>query len=144
MYVCKHCKDIYPTELELKKENNNNSCAPFLDLYIYIEGEEFHTRLFDRQDNFSFYTVGMPFCCSIVPGKMFYGGIGAQFLRISRATSGIEDLARNCEQLLSRMLKQGGRVGRIKFSIVKMIRRHQEVFIGCNKSIEEVMRAIGF
>ena len=26
----KHYKDIYPTELEVKKENNNNSCASFL------------------------------------------------------------------------------------------------------------------
>ena len=33
----KHYKDIYPTELELRKEYNNNSCASFLDLHIYIE-----------------------------------------------------------------------------------------------------------
>ena len=32
----KHYKDIYPAELKLKKENNN-SCASFLDIYIYIE-----------------------------------------------------------------------------------------------------------
>ena len=38
----KHCKDIY----QIKKENNSNSCASFLDLYIYIEDGEFHTRLF--------------------------------------------------------------------------------------------------
>ena len=42
------CKDIYPTQLELKKENNSNSCASFLDLYIYIENGEFYTRLFDK------------------------------------------------------------------------------------------------
>ena len=28
----KDCKDIYSTELKLKKENNINSCASFLDL----------------------------------------------------------------------------------------------------------------
>ena len=39
----KHYKDIYPTELELKKENNSNYCASFLDPYIYIENGEFHT-----------------------------------------------------------------------------------------------------
>ena len=33
----KHYKDIYLTELELKKENNRNSCAIFLDIYIYID-----------------------------------------------------------------------------------------------------------
>ena len=30
----KHYKDIYSTEIELKKENNSNSCAFFPDIYI--------------------------------------------------------------------------------------------------------------
>ena len=101
----KHYKDIYPTELELKKENNSSSCASFLDLYIYIGNGEFHTRLFDKRDNFGLDIVRMPFYGSSVPSKMFYGSTGAEFLRISRATSKIEDLTRNCEQLLSRMCK---------------------------------------
>ena len=137
----KHYKDIYPTELELKKENNNNS---FLDLYIYIENGEFHTRLFDKRDNFGIDIVRMPFYCSNVPSKMFYGSIGAEFLRISRATSKIEDLTHNCKQLLSQMLKQNGQMRRIEFSLIKMIQRHQEVFIKYNKLIEELMQAIGF
>ena len=86
----------------------------------------------------------MPFYCSNVPSKTFYGTIGAEFLRIPRATSKIEDLTRNCKQLLSRMLKQNGQIKRIKFSLIKMIQRHQEIFIQYNKSIEEVMQAIGF
>ena len=140
----KHYKDIYPIELELQKENNSNSCASFLDFYIYIENGEFHTRLFDKRDNFGFDIVRMPFYCSNVPSKMLYGSIGAGYLRIYRATSKIEDLTRNCKQLLSRMLKQNGQMRRIKFSLIKMIQRHQEVFIKYNKSIEEVMQAIGF
>ena len=140
----KHYKDIYPTELELKKENNNNSCASFLDLYIYIENGEFHSRLFDERDNLGFDIVRMSFYCSNVPSKMFYGSIGAELLRTSRATSKIEDLTHNCKQLLSRMLKQNGQMRRIKFSLIKMIQRHQEVFIKYNKSIGELMQAIGF
>ena len=68
---------------------------------------------------------------------MFYGSTGAEFPRISRATSKIEDLYRTCKQLLSRMEK-------IKFSLIKMIQRHQEVFIKYSKSIEEVIQTIGF
>ena len=124
----KKYKDIYPTELELKKENNNSSCASFLDLYISIENGEFHTRLFDNE-NFGFDIVRMPFYCSNVPRKMFYGSIGAEFLRNSRGTSKTEDLTRNCKQLLSRMLKQTGQMRKIKFSLMKMIQRHQEGFI---------------
>ena len=112
----KHYKDIYPTELELKKENNSNFCGSFFDVYIYIENGEFHTRLFDKRDNFGFDIVGMPFYCSNVPRKMFYGSTVVEFLRIFRATSKIEDLFHNCTQLLSRMLKQNGQMRRIKFS----------------------------
>ena len=86
----------------------------------------------------------MPFYCSNVPSKMFYRSIGADFLRISRATSKIEDLSRTCKQLLSRMLKQNGQMRRIKLSLIKMIQRHQEVFSKYKKSIEKVMEAVGF
>ena len=76
----KHDKDIYPTELELKKENNNNSCASFLDLYIYIENGEFHTRLFDKRDNFGFDIVRMPFYCSMSLGKCSMGALEQSLL----------------------------------------------------------------
>ena len=96
----KHYKAVYPKELELKKENNNNSCASFLDMYIYTENREFHTKLFDKRDDFGFDNVRMPFYCSNIPSKMFHGSIGAEFLRLSRATSITEDPLRACTQLL--------------------------------------------
>ena len=34
-----HLKGIYTTKVELKEENNSNSCAFFLDIYMYIEIE---------------------------------------------------------------------------------------------------------
>ena len=134
----KHYKDIYPTELELKKENNN-SCASFLDIYIYIENGEFHTKLFDKQNNLGFDIVKMPFYCSSIPRKMFYGSIGAEFLRISRVTSKTEDLSRTCKQLLSRMLKQNGQIRRIKIFLSKNDPMAPRSF-----SIEEVMQVISF
>ena len=132
----KHYKDIYPTKLELKKENISN-CASFLDLYIYMKNGELHTRLFDEQDNFGFDIVRIPFHCSNVPSKMFYGSIRAEFLRISRATNKTQDFNHNCKQLLSRMLKQNEQMRRIKFSLIKMIQRYQEVFIKYNKSVSK-------
>ena len=72
----------------------------FLDICIYIENGKFHTKLFDKRDDFRFDIVRMPFYCSNVPSKMFYGSIGAEFLRISRATSKIVNLSRTCKQVL--------------------------------------------
>ena len=103
-----------------------------------------HRRLFDKRDNFGFDIVRMPFYCFNVPSKMFYESIGAESLKSSRGTSKIEDLSRNCKQLLSQMLKRNRQMRRIKVYLLKMIQPLQEVFIKYNKSIQEVMQAIGF
>ena len=75
---------------------------------------------------------------------MLLGSIGADVLKIFRATSKTEDLASNSKPLLKRMLKQNGQMRRIKFSLIKMIQWHKEVSIKHNNSVEEVMQAIGF
>ena len=41
------------------------------------------------------------------------------------------------------MLKQNWQMNRINFSLIKMIQQRQEISIKYNKSIEEVMQAIG-
>ena len=69
-------------------------------MYIYTENREFHTKLFDKRDDFGFDNVRIPFYCSNIPSKMFHGSIGAEFLRLSRATSITEDPLRACTQLL--------------------------------------------
>ena len=45
---------IYPAELELYKENDNNHCTNFLDLNIVIHNGFFTTKLFDKRDSFGF------------------------------------------------------------------------------------------
>ena len=42
------------------------------------------------------------------------------------------------------MLKQNGQLRRVNFSLIKMIKQHQEIFIKYNKSVEEVIQEIGF
>ena len=111
----------------------------FLIFTFTFENGKFHTRLFDKRDNLDLDILRMPFYCSNIPSKMFCGSIGAAFLRISRATSKIEGFTRNFKQLLSRMLKQNGRMRRTKIFLIKIIQRHQEVFIKYDKSVEEVM-----
>ena len=94
-------------------------------------------------ENFGFHIVRMPCYCSSVTSKMFYGSIAAEFFKISRATSKIEDLNCYCKQLLSRIIKTWANKENQIF-LNKMIQRHQEVFVKYNKSIEEVIQAIGF
>ena len=128
-------------------------CASFLDIYIWhlhflilIFTLKLENSILNFLTNeiFVFGIVRLLCYCSNVPSKVFYGSIGADFLRISRATSKIKDLSCTCKQLLSLMLKQNGQVRRIKSSLIKLIHLHQEVFTKYNKWIEEVIQAIGF
>ena len=45
--------DIYPGELELKKENEDPCKASFLDLSIVVYDRKFKKNLFDKRDAFS-------------------------------------------------------------------------------------------
>ena len=129
--------------MKLKKENNNNQSASFLDIQIDIEDGVFHTRLFDKRDNFGFDIVRMPFSCSNIPNKMFYGSIGAEFLRITRATSKLDDLIKSSKQLLSRMSNQKGKIQHMQRVVLKMIRRHETDFRKYETNPCDIVHQIG-
>ena len=65
-------RDIYPEELELKKENSTNDIATFLDMDIRIVDGRFVTKLYDKRDNFGFNITKMPYKESKIPANMFY------------------------------------------------------------------------
>ena len=85
-----HHKEIYPEELELKKENALNTETNFLELNIKIQDRIFLHKIFDKRDNFGFHINRLPFKSSNIPSKMFYATINAEILRICRASSLLE------------------------------------------------------
>ena len=87
--------DIYPKELELKKEHGGDSVS-FLDLSISIKGRSFVTSLYDKRDNFPFSIVRMPYKSSNIPSKIFYSSIGAEILRIGRASTTLKWSFKEC------------------------------------------------
>ena len=78
-------RDIYPEELELRRENGNNAEATFLDLDIKTKINKFQIDLFDKRDSFPFSIVRMPEKSSNIPSNISYMSIGADCLRIARA-----------------------------------------------------------
>lgn len=116
---------IYPPELELNKENENNHCTHFLDLNIGIENGVFITKLFDKRDSFGFNITRLPYRDSNIPCRMFYSSITAECLRICRATTTHDDAITSIKGFLTRMMKQGAELPKIKNSIRKMVNKHQ-------------------
>jgi hypothetical protein len=122
-------KDIYPPELVLKKENpSHNKTATFLDLNITIINKQFECKLYDKRDAFPFYIVRFPYKSSNMPLRMFYSTIGAEILRICRASSQYNFFINACQPLVIRMRTQGSKDDKLLQSINKIIHKHRVDF----------------
>ena len=115
---------IYPTELELEKQNDGNIAASLLELDITIVDKKFETKLFDKRDTFPFDISRMPHVSSNVPSKIFYSSLGAEILRIARATTKPCDFYLSGQNLTSRMIKQGGVKTKVKRTLCQFYAKH--------------------
>ena len=120
----KCCKEIYPRELELKKEHSGDLVS-FLDLQIVIKGRSFETALFDKRDSFPFSIVRMPFKSSNMPSKIFYATIGAEILRIGRVSSSSAAFILSAKPLIQRMLRQGAVLNMVSRTLKRTYGRHE-------------------
>ena len=90
------------------------------------------TKRFDKRDTFKFSVVRMPYKRSKIPQKMFYATIGAEILRICRATSSYDSFKDCARKLITRMCSQGADTQGIQQVVIKMINRHSEPFVKFN------------
>ena len=129
----KHYREIYPEEMQLSKENKGNKNASFLELGISIENKQIKVGLFDKRDAFPFTIVRMPYSSSNMPSTIFYSSLGAEILRIARATSNVESFTMSSKKLIIRMIKQGAVMFRVQLVLKKFFGRHQQDFLHvCN------------
>ena len=110
--------------MELKNEHGGEQVS-FLDLDIKLKNKEFSISLFDKRDGFPFTIVRMPYNNSNMPSKIFYSSVGAEILRIGRATSHTTDFLNLTSSLLLRMFKQGANKVRLWKILLKMYGRYQ-------------------
>ena len=121
-------QEIYPPELELGQENIENSSASFLDLDIRVQQGVFSISLYDKRDNFPFDIVRMPTASSNMPSTIFYSAIGAEILRVARASTGVEGFLVTSKAILNRMIKQGALVPKTRKVVTKTVNRHAASF----------------
>ena len=87
-------------ELQLSKENTDKHGASFLDLDIKIKDGKFHFGFFDKRDSFPFSIVRLPDKSSNIPSSVVYSAIGAESLRIARASNNPESFSKQLNHLL--------------------------------------------
>ena len=121
--------EIYPEELELKKENeDSNLKASYLDLDISINGNVFEYELYDKRNAFQFPIVRFPYGDSNMPSKMFYATIGTEILRICRASSKYQTFINHCIPFIARMSNQLAKRNRIRGTVNRLLARHHLIF----------------
>ena len=115
---------IYPSELQLNKENEGYASTDFLDMHIEIKDGVFTTRLYDKRDHFGFNITRLPYRDSNIPAKMFYSSIAAECLRICRATTIGKHATSSIKSVVARMVNQGAILDRTKATVIKTLNRH--------------------
>ena len=133
----KYYSEIYPNELELKKENIVNTETTFLELDISISDHSFHTRLYDKRDAFGFHICRLPYKDSNMPNRMFYSSACAEVLRICRATSSQHNASLSAKSLVDRMLKQGATEHSLRIFLSKSLSKHQTLITKFGTSTED-------
>ena len=99
-------KNIYLSELQLKKEEILTSEASGLDFYIIVENKKFKTQPYDKRDVFFFSTiVRMPHLDSKIPSNIYYESIGSETLRFVRNTSDVNTFVTLSNLILKRTQK---------------------------------------
>ena len=121
-------KDIYPEELELKRENIGILEASFLDLEITIINKQFRLKLYDKRDAFPFTIIRMPYLSNNMPSRIFYSTIGSELLRIARCTTEKVDFVDSAIKLVTRMYAQGAVFAKTKNTINKIYGKHHMTF----------------
>ena len=114
--------------MTLKKENEIDTAATFYDMEVSVQDGKFDHKLYDKRDAFNFSIVRFPFKESNIPSKMFHSTIGAEIIRICRATSSYTSFLQCCKPFISRMKRQGANECSIKNVINKFIVRHHDTF----------------
>ena len=68
-----------------------------------------------------------------MPSNIFYSYIGAEILRIARATSNVESFTESSKNHNIRMVKQGALISKVQAVLKKFFGRHQQDFLHiCN------------
>ena len=99
--------NIYPEELELHRENGNNTKPTFLGPDSKIKYSRFHIDAFDKRSSFSLSIVRMPEKSSNISSNIFYMTSGVECLRIATACNNKNPFLNSINPLVRHMISQG-------------------------------------
>ena len=93
---------IYPTDLQLNKDNSSDTEAKFWDMDLSITNGIVSSKIYDKQNDFEI--VNFPFLGEDVARSPSYGVYISQRIRFARAYSNEDDFNNRDTFLTSRLL----------------------------------------
>ena len=79
-----HIPDIYPREIRFNKANTSDKESSLLDWHIKVIGNNIHTSVYDKREDFGFPIVNFPWLSGDVPRLLSYGIYISQLVRFAR------------------------------------------------------------
>jgi hypothetical protein len=134
---------IYPPELSITKETHSDREASYLDLLITVSDGKFHTKLYDKRDDFSFKIVNYPYpVASNIPEKPAYGVYASRIISFARACDHYSDFSERHISLCDSLLRQGYKYGFLCKTLCSTYKKHETMFSKYSKSIADIREEI--
>ena len=109
-------------ELQLNKANTSDKETSFFDLNIKVIGNDVHTSVYDKCDNFGFPIVDFTWLSSDVPRLPSYGVYISQLVRFAECCTSVSDFNSSNLHITSKLLKQGSDIASSESKIEKVPR----------------------
>ena len=130
---------IYPQELSITKETQSDMAASYLDLFISVQDGKFHTKLYDKRDDFSFNIVNYPYpVASNIPEKPAYGVYASRIICFARNCDHFSDFSERHIGLCTSLLKQGYKYGLLCKTLCSTYNKYKILFDKYSKSLNEI------
>ena len=122
-----HIPDIYPRELQFNKANASDKETSFFDLNIKLIGNNIHTSVYDKRDDFGFPIVNFPWFIGDVPRLPSYGIYISQLVRFTRCCTSVFDVHSKNLQITFKLLTQCYRYHNLRKTFGKFFRSYSEL-----------------
>ena len=132
-----YLKEIYPSQLTVKKANRSDHLADCLDLTFIIDnGGKLSIRLCDKHDDFDFHIANFPFLSRNIRSGPSYGVYISQLIRYAQCCSHYDDFRYCHKYLVDRLLSQGYTALRLQKSFRKFYGRYQDLIEKYHRSVK--------
>ena len=121
--LAKEKENIYPVELILNEENEDETKGTFLDIEVAVENKKFKTKTYDKRDDYNFEIINYPDLSGNIPQGAVYGVYTSQVIRYARVCSEKKDFIERVMILTGKLIKKGFKKIPLRKTMTKCIQR---------------------